>query len=76
MGAFDSLAIANTALGAHQTWIDAVADNAAFTGAMAVPEGFTGASLAIRKPAGDTLFLRLRDDPMAAARVVVSEGSS
>ena len=29
MGAFDTLAIANTALGAHQTWLDAVADNIA-----------------------------------------------
>ncbi|HJQ07386.1 MAG TPA: flagellar basal body rod C-terminal domain-containing protein [Nocardioides sp.] len=29
MGAFDTLSIANTALGAHQTWLDAVADNIA-----------------------------------------------
>jgi flagellar basal-body rod protein FlgC len=29
MGAFDTLAIANSALGAHQTWLDAVADNIA-----------------------------------------------
>lgn len=29
MGAFDSLSIANTALGAHQTWIDALAGNIA-----------------------------------------------
>lgn len=29
MGAFDSLRIANTSLGAHQTWLDAVAGNIA-----------------------------------------------
>jgi flagellar basal-body rod protein FlgC len=29
MGAFDMLAIANTALGMHQTWLDALADNIA-----------------------------------------------
>jgi flagellar basal-body rod protein FlgC len=29
MGAFDTLAIANSSLGAHQTWLDAVADNIA-----------------------------------------------
>ena len=29
MGAFDTLAIANTALGAHQPWLDAIADNIA-----------------------------------------------
>jgi flagellar basal-body rod protein FlgC len=29
MSAFDALSIANTALGAHQTWLDALADNIA-----------------------------------------------
>ena len=29
MGAFDMLAIANTALGMHQTWLDALANNIA-----------------------------------------------
>jgi flagellar basal-body rod protein FlgC len=29
MGAFDALGIANSALGAHQTWLDAIADNIA-----------------------------------------------
>ena len=29
MGAFDMLAIANTSLGMHQTWLDALADNIA-----------------------------------------------
>lgn len=29
MGAFDSLRIANTSLGMHQTWLDALADNIA-----------------------------------------------
>ena len=29
MGAFDTLRIANTALGAHQVWLDALADNIA-----------------------------------------------
>ncbi|UDY24072.1 flagellar basal body rod protein FlgC [Nocardioides sp. Kera G14] len=29
MGAFDMLSIANTSLGAHQTWLDALSDNIA-----------------------------------------------
>lgn len=29
MGAFDTLGIANSALGAHQVWLDAIADNIA-----------------------------------------------
>ena len=65
-----------TLTGSNLFLIDAVADNAAFTGATAVPEGFTGASLAIRKLAGDKLFLRLRDDPAAAARVRVPAGQA
>jgi flagellar basal-body rod protein FlgC len=39
MGAFDTLAIANTALGAHQTWIDALAGNIANANTMAPTSG-------------------------------------
>lgn len=39
MGAFDSLAIANSALGAHQTWIDALAGNIANANTMEPTSG-------------------------------------
>jgi hypothetical protein len=51
--------------------IDSVAGNAAFADAVRVPEGFTGATLAVPKPAGGMLFLRLRDDPAVVATVAV-----
>jgi flagellar basal-body rod protein FlgC len=39
MGAFDALSIANTALGAHQTWIDALAGNIANVNTLAPTSG-------------------------------------
>jgi hypothetical protein len=51
--------------------IESVAANAGFADAVRVPDGFTGASLAVPKPVGGTLFLRLRDDPGVTASVLV-----
>ena len=51
--------------------IDSVAASSGFAGAVRVPEGYTGATLAVPQPAGGTLFLRLRDDPAVTATVAV-----
>jgi hypothetical protein len=51
--------------------VESVAANAGFADAARVPDGFTGASLAVPKPVGGTLFLRLRDDPGVTASVAV-----
>ncbi|HVI99813.1 MAG TPA: hypothetical protein VM657_12190 [Sphingomonas sp.] len=49
----------------------AVATTADFSDAVAVPDGFTGNVVELRKPAGDRLYLRLRDDPEASATVTM-----
>ncbi|MDD1452450.1 hypothetical protein NHF48_018425 [Sphingomonas sp. H160509] len=51
--------------------IESIAANAGFADAIRVPDGFTGASLAVPKPVGGTLFLRLRDDPGVTASIAV-----
>lgn len=55
--------------------IDAVAATAAFDASVAVPEGFTGSALAVPRPQGDTLYLRLRDPPGATALLAVVRGA-
>ncbi|WP_082452987.1 hypothetical protein [Sphingomonas sp. Leaf208] len=51
--------------------IESIAANAGFADAVRVPDGFTGASLAVPKPVGGTLFLRLRDDPGVTASIAI-----
>jgi hypothetical protein len=43
--------------------VDAVAAEPAFAQAVKVPSGFTGSSLAVPRPLGGKLYLRLRDAP-------------
>ncbi|KQN07705.1 hypothetical protein QP178_18070 [Sphingomonas aurantiaca] len=57
--------------GSNLFLIDSVAASSGFAGAVRVPEGYTGATLAVPQPAGGTLFLRLRDDPAVTATVAV-----
>jgi hypothetical protein len=47
--------------------IDAVSADSDFSNAVAVPDGFVDASLAIPSPKGKTLYLKLRDDPSTIA---------
>jgi len=60
-----------TLAGSDLFLIDSVAASSGFAGAVRVPEGYTGATLAVPQPAGGTLFLRLRDDPTVTATVAV-----
>jgi hypothetical protein len=43
--------------------IESVASDADFTHAISVPSGFTDTSLAVPRPIGTVLYIRLRDDP-------------
>ena len=43
--------------------IDSVASDAAFTHSIQIPEGFSGSSLSVPRPANRTLYVKLRDDP-------------
>lgn len=45
--------------------IDSVASDAAFTHAVPVPVGFADSTLAVPRPNGTLLYLKLRDDPAA-----------
>lgn len=60
-----------TLAGSDLFLIDSVAASSGFAGAVRVPEGYTGATLAVPQPAGGTLFLRLRDDPAVTTTVAV-----
>jgi hypothetical protein len=45
--------------------IDSIASDREFTHPVPVPSGFADASLAVPRPNGTTLYLKLRDDPTA-----------
>jgi hypothetical protein len=49
--------------GANLFLIDSVSDDAAFTHAVQVPDGFLGAALPVPHPTGGPLYVKLRDDP-------------
>jgi hypothetical protein len=49
--------------GANLFLIDSVSDDANFTHAVQVPEGFLGAALPVPHPTGGALYVKLRDDP-------------
>ncbi|UZK70191.1 hypothetical protein OKW76_03820 [Sphingomonas sp. S1-29] len=51
--------------------IAAISETADFANSVAVPIGFVGASIALPRPAGDTLFLRLHDAPDAIVRLTL-----
>lgn len=59
MGAFDTLSIANTALGAHQTWLDAVADNIANVNTVKPTSG----------PAFEATYVEFAADPQGGVDV-------
>ena len=56
--------------GADLFLIDSVSRDAAFDHAVTVPEGFPGDSLAVPRPVGGRLYLRLRDDPGVTSALV------
>lgn len=51
--------------------LDSVGNNPEFDDSISVPDGYIARELAITPPRGDTLYLRLRDNPSATATVVV-----
>ena len=51
--------------------IDSVSVDPAFANPVAVPDGYTGVTLALPHPAASTVFLRLRDDPASVDPVVL-----
>ena len=55
-----------TLLGTDLYLLESVAADNAFTTSNAVPEGFVGASVPMPRPAGNTFYIRLRDDPAAS----------
>jgi hypothetical protein len=65
-----------TLLGTNLFLIDSVASDAQFTHAVPVPVGFADSTLAVPRPNGTLLYLKLRDDPAAvnaAALPVIPE---
>jgi hypothetical protein len=53
-----------TLSGTNLFLVDAIAADAHFARSVSVPDGFTGATLAVPRPSGDgRLYVRLRDDP-------------
>ena len=57
--------------GANLFLIDSVASDAAFTHAVPVPVGFADSTLAVPRPNGTLLYLKLRDDPAAVDTAVL-----
>jgi len=51
--------------------VAALAGNAEFAGAISVPEGFVGNSLAFPRPDGETLYLKLHDAPDAPVQLAL-----
>lgn len=49
--------------------IDAISPTADFADPITVPEGFTGNSIQIPRPAGGVVYLRFHDDPQLVGRV-------
>jgi hypothetical protein len=52
-----------TLTGANLFLLQSVSTDPAFANPIAVPDGYTGATLSLPHPTANTLFLRLRDDP-------------
>lgn len=75
MGAFDMLAIANSSLGLHQTWLDALADNianvntttstsqSAFQGQMVIAKALPGGGVGVGGVALTSAQGRVVNDP-------------
>ena len=51
--------------------IAALSATPGFEQAVAVPDGYPNAAIAVPHPIGGTLYLRLRDDPGSIARIAV-----
>jgi len=51
--------------------IDSIASDRDFTHAVSVPSGFADTSLAVPRPNGTVLYLKLRDDPIAINTAVL-----
>jgi len=58
--------------GANLFLIDSIATSDRFTDPVKVPEGFLGNSIDVPRPAGEQLYLKLRDDPAAINPVSLS----
>ena len=61
-----------TLSGANLFLLDSVSGDAQFAAPTAVPEGFTGESLGVPQPAGNQLYLKLRDDPSVVSIATVA----
>ena len=59
--------------GSNLFLIDSVAANPQFEQAQSVPEGFLESTLAVPRPTGDTLYIKLRDDPDTVNQLSVAE---
>lgn len=57
--------------GSNLYLLSAVAQDAAFTKSIDVPDGFVGSTLMVPKPAGGSLFFKLRDDPGSVTTAAV-----
>ena len=64
-----------TLTGSNLFLLDAVASDRKFADATRVPDGFTGHSLAVPRPAQGPLYVRLRDDPAVTSELVVPPAS-
>jgi hypothetical protein len=56
--------------------IDAVSPDPDFTSSITVPDGFLQAALSIPQPKGNTLYIKLRDDPATVDTAVVPTSTS
>ena len=59
--------------GSNLFLLDSVSANAAFGVPTAIPDGFTGHSLAVPRSADGRLYLKLRDDPAVISMAVMDE---
>ena len=63
-----------TLAGSRLFLIDSIASSDAFTDRVTAPQGFTGATIAVPRPKDGALYLKLRDDADAIAKVETAGG--
>jgi hypothetical protein len=63
-----------TLAGSRLFLIESIASSEAFTDRVTAPQGFTGATIAVPRPKDGALYLKLRDDADAVARVETEGG--
>jgi len=59
--------------GANLFLLDSVSGTAEFTASTSIPDGFTGYTLSVPRPADRQLYLKLRDDPTVISAAVMDE---